>query len=156
MLEFRHLTLKDLNNVKKYVTNKNVTRFLTWDLYKDKDKICNYLNYAVKCNSFPDEIMGIIFNNCFIGTVHLLIKNQDNVRIGFGILPDFWNKGLGYKVVQEMIKYIKKSQWSKNTKKISVLIHNDNIYAQKICLKLNFKLGDKNFRENFYEYILIL
>ncbi len=72
------------------------------------------------------------------------------------MFPDFWNKGIGYKVALEIMEYIKNTKWSINIKQVTTVIHKDNIYAKKIFKKLNFNLKEKNVKNNFDQYVLVL
>lgn len=156
MIELKHITEGDTKKVLKYITNPKVSRFLTWSPYKDEEKIRKYFDYAIKCRDFPDEIFCIFFNGEIIGTAHLLNRDNESMQIGFGILPEFWGHGLGYETAIEIIQYIRNSKWSEKIKHVLAVIHQDNIYAQKISTKLNFHLKQKNIKNNFDQYMLIL
>jgi RimJ/RimL family protein N-acetyltransferase len=111
----------------------------------------------MKCKKFPDEIFCITFNNEIIGTSHMVFRGNKDVQIGFGILPEFWNQGLGYKISIKIIQHIvNSSEWSKKVSRISVVIHNKNIYALKIFAKLGFSLETKNIKDNFDKYTFFL
>lgn len=137
-----------------YVINLEVSRFLTWKPYNDLSSINEYLNYATKSVSFPDEILLISSNLSFLGTAHILKRDNADIQIGFGLLPEFWNKGFGLKIAISIINYIKNSQWNYKAERILVVIHKDNIYAKKIFIKLNFELNEENVKENFNRYVL--
>jgi RimJ/RimL family protein N-acetyltransferase len=150
------MTEKDTKKVREYITNPQVANFLTWEPYKNEVEIKKYFKYAFSCGDFPDEILCILFNNEVIGTAHLLKRDNENMQIGFGILPKFWNKGLGSKISLELIQYIKNSIWAKKINHIRAVIHKDNMYAQRIFTKLNFDLKQKNIKGDFDLYVLKL
>ncbi len=156
MIELKHITIKNIPAVSNYIVNPEVSKFLTWKPYTNEIDIQKYFDYAVKCLDFPDEIFCIIFEDEIIGTAHLLYRPNESVQIGFGILPRFWNKGLGYKVAIEIIQYIRNSRWSKETKRIIAVIHKKNVFASRIFIKLDFCLEKENVKDNFDQYVLVL
>ncbi len=153
---FKHITHKNKNSVLKYITNPLVSKFLTWKTYVNKLEIDKYFNYAISCTNFPDEIFCIILNNEIIGTIHMISRGNKSTQIGFGLLPEFWNKGIGLRVLKKNIKFIKSSSWYGETKEIWAVIHKDNIYAKKLFLKFGFIFNKKNTKKNFDRYVLIL
>ena len=135
-----------------YLKNNKVSKFLSWKPYKDIIKIKNYFKYATNSINFPDEILSINYNGTSIGTAHILSKGGGVTQIGFGILPNFWNKGLGSIILKKLILYIKKSEWSNNTKEIIGVIHKNNIYAIKIFQKENFAKVNKIIKKDYIYY----
>lgn len=152
-INFRHLRLKDLDDVYSFVKNKNVTKFLTWKTYSSKEETLNYLNIVSKKNSFPDETLGIIYQNALIGTIHLIYRDNYNTQIGFGIKENYWNQKIGKHVVSKLIKYLKNGDWGDKTKVILADVNQKNIYAIKILEKNCFVLSEKNIEKFRDRYI---
>ena len=97
MINFRHLKHKDLNDVRDYICDPNVTKYLTWNTYVNEEEINKYMCYATTCVKFPDEILAIVFGGKVIGTAHMIMLNDGVTQIGFGIQSKYWNRGIGKK-----------------------------------------------------------
>lgn len=156
MIKLEHIVEKDYKDVIKYITNSKVSKFLSWNPYCNENDIVKYLEYTKKSICFPDEIFSIFWNNNFIGTAHILKKSETDIQIGFGMFPEFWNRGFGLQIVNQILFYIKNSDWTHSTKRILAVIHKDNIYAERIFLKLDFVLEKREVKKNFNRYILLV
>lgn len=149
----RNFKSEDLLVVEEYVTSKKVAKFLTWKAYSNKDEILDYFQKALNLNKYPNEFLIIMNNNNAIGTTHIIFRGEEITQIGFGILPKYWNQGIGSLILPAIIKYIKKSEFYEKSKIICADISIDNIAAIKIFIKNNFILYKQNFQPNRDRYI---
>lgn len=142
--------------VKIYIQNKNVCKYLSWQPYNNEGKIREYFQYAKNANGYPDEILVIIHEGNCIGTLHILKKVEGVAQIGFGLLPDFWGKGFGNECCIEVLKHIRTTKWKDNIIKVITLIHEENIAAIKIALKNSFMkdVDQTGVKTNYIRYIL--
>jgi len=149
----RNFKSEDISMVEEYVTCEKVTKFLTWKAYSNKDEILAYFRKALNLNKYPDEFLIILNNNNAIGTGHIIFRGGEITQIGFGILAQFWNQGIGSLVLPAIIEHIKKSEFYKKSKIICADISIDNIAATKIFTKNGFILYKQNFQPNRDRYI---
>ena len=153
MIVLRNLSESDFKDLKKFVSNSQVTKYLTWKPYFDDKKIREFLEKSIACVDFPNEYLAIIYKGKLIGTIHLIDRYQGCVQFGFGIMPDLWGQGLGNVAVCMTLDYIKKTKWSERVKEIWADTHKDNLIAKKILLKNNFIntgfIDDENIRERY-------
>lgn len=138
MIELRHILPIDFNDMKSYVTNDQVTRFLTWDTYKNEEHVRGFLDKATGLNKFPNEFLGIIYKNKMIGTVHMIERKNKIVQFGFGILPVCWGRGLGAEIVKNVISYLKSGEWIKFVNLVVADIHKDNVHAIRVLEQCGF------------------
>jgi len=144
--------------VERYIRSKEVCKYLSWQPYSNEDKIKEYFQYAQKANGYPDEILIIVYKGNFVGTLHILKKTEGVAQIGFGLLPNFWAKGLGGDCCLKLIKHIHTTKWKDNTVKVITLIHEENIAAIKIALKSFFTkdINQIGVKTNYIRYILYI
>lgn len=154
MITLEHLSFVNKEDIIHYITNIDVSRYLTWKPYTEAEDIESYMQYAFSCNAFPDEIMGIFSEGKMIGTAHILAKGENVAQIGFGILPIHWNKGIGTVVLQSIIDHIKNSEWRDNTQFIRAQIHKQNKYAIRLILKQKFVLELENCKPDMDRFRL--
>lgn len=154
MLRLKHVAKDDFSQIKKYITHPMVSKYLSWQPYTASSKIDQYFAYALQSTHFPDEIFSIIFNKKIIGTAHILNKGNNITQVGFGILPEFWNKGIGTEVAQKIIGRIENSPWSPSSQYILIKVHKKNLFAKKIADKLAFTL-EKNYRDSKFEHYVL-
>jgi RimJ/RimL family protein N-acetyltransferase len=151
---FKYIDEKNFPDVVGYITNKDVCKFLSWQPYSLGEDIKKYRIYAEVSRSYPDEIMAIYEKEEFLGTLHILKKESGICQFGFGILPEFWNRGLGTAISKKIIEYIKGSEWSTHFDILYSVIHDENKSAVNIAIKSGF-LIDQNqsgVRESYTKY----
>lgn len=104
--------------------------------YEDNENFVK--NYIQKSPTHPFQSWYIIeVNNSKAGSLSLHKKNNE---LGYWLLPQFQNKGIGTKAIDEFMKVTNKSFYT-------IRAHIDNKRSQKISQKLGFKL-------THYEYQL--
>lgn len=155
-IEFRHLSTEHIEPVRQYITNPLVCIFLSWQPYHKENDIQDYFSYAKSCTNFPDEILCIIYEDRCVGTAHILKREGRIAQIGFGILPEYWNKGIGTTVCEKIINYIRESRWFENIDILRAVIAQQNTAALKIIAKLGFVLDKINTKPGFNSYQLMI
>lgn len=138
MITLRHLSTTDLEPIKAYVCDTNVSKYLTWAAYTNESDIAKYLTLASAKSSYPDEYLGAIWSERLIGTVHIISRGDGNAQTAFGLIPQLWNKGIGSGLAIELAEYIRRTEWAVHTRSIWVDIHRDNVAAIKIAVKMGF------------------
>ena len=96
--------------------------------------------WIVKENRKYDEFGNFkvfqVDNNIFIGYASLIPKKGlTEIEIEYMILPEYWRKGYGSEVVQELLKKIQKV---KSIKKVIANIDPNNIASKKILINNGF------------------
>ena len=154
LIRIRGVEKNDYQDIKKFISDQSVARYLTWEAYIDENKIKEYFNGILKQKKYPNETLAIDYNKNVIGTIHFIYRNHGCVQFGFGILPAYWHKGFGTAIVKESLKYIENSLWKKNIKELWADVNINNKYAIYILLKAGFRLNKKNIQTNRDRYIL--
>ena len=152
-LKLTHLKPKDYQDLQRFVTNKKVAKYLTWKVYHKESDIREYFKKILNKDSYPDETLAIDLKNKLIGTVHIISRENRAAQIGFGLLPDFWNMGLGSIALSLMRDYIKRSTWINNSEELWADVNRLNRYAIKILLKSGFTLTKLKLPLNRSRYI---
>jgi RimJ/RimL family protein N-acetyltransferase len=152
-LNYRHLNLTDSKKISSYLTDPRVSKYLTWKAYSSQADIEEYVKKSVKKLNYPDEVLAIEAKNEILGTVHFILRPGGIVQFGFGIKPNYWGKGLGRKIVADMLKILSTAEWKKHCKVIRADVHKDNIWPQKVLLLNDFKLADKNVGNDRYRFL---
>lgn len=147
---------KDYLSIYKFVTNYAVAEYLTWQPYKKESDIIKYFEKVISATSYPDQTLAIEYDSQVIGTVHIISKSDGCTQFGFGILPDYWNKGFGSATISHLLDYINSSIWKNKTKELWADVNKNNHYAIRILLKHGFKMFKNNISENRDRYILFL
>ena len=153
ILKLRHLKLEDYKNLRKFVINKKVANYLTWEAYKEEVDVKKYFKKILKKNSYPDETLAIDFNSKLIGTVHIISRGNKITQIGFGLLPGLWNKGLGLISLSLILTYIKEGEWINNSEELWADVNKLNRYAIRLLLKSDFILTKLKLPLNRCRYI---
>jgi len=136
----RHLNQGDYEDVRDYVCNPEVAKYLTWQVYTQEKDVRDYFNKSLPKIACPDEVLGIEYQGKMIGTVHLILRQGNFIQMGFGITPHLWGQGIGTKTLVVILSHIQNTEWSKISKEIWADIHQNNIYAAKTLEKGGFIL----------------
>lgn len=141
----------DFESVWIYSSNQEVTKFLTWDCYTSKEKCKLFFEEQVlKHKTLPNVFLMIELNDKVIGTAHIIQRSAFCNQIGFGILPEYWNKGYGTKIIKLIEKYIVDNFESENCE-IKADMHKNNVYMRKILKNAGYEfIGNiENNRESY-------
>lgn len=149
----RHIVESDFSQIKKYVTSNKVTKYLTWDIYKEGKDILLYMNSIKNKKSFPDESLWIICNWLLIGTIHIIARDKTNIQFWFWIIEEYWWKGIWTKVVKKSLDYIRNKWWLWLT--ILWDIHKKNKIGKKVLEKNNFICTNTYVSDDRERYIFL-
>lgn len=150
----RHILPWDYEQIKKYVTSSNVSKFLTWAPYDNEEDIKVYFNKILKATHFPDETLWIIHGNLLIGTIHIISRWKKNIQFWFWILPEYWWQWIGAMSVIKAIEYIRESIWTWYT--IWWDVHHLNRYGIDCLVKswFHFEKVEIELNRNRYSFII--
>lgn len=152
MIQLKHIQPADINYITSYVTDPKVTEFLTRDAYSNIEDIEKFVNYSVSCKNYPNEFLGVWYNDVCIGTVHILMENWKYIKIGFGIVPTYRHQGLGTKIVRSILQYIPSSSRKNVSQQVVAEVHKNNKAAIRILDKNDFSflaISDSHDREKY-------
>lgn len=152
-IQLRHIYQSD-KWIKAYITDIQVTKFLTRNAYIRQRDIDKFIEYASTCISYPNEFLAILYEDKPIGTAHILSEN-DYIKIGFGIMPYIRWKWLGTQLVKHIIQYVSQSS-RHHISKIVAEVHVENKAAVHVLLNNNFTLLEMADMHSREKYILIL
>jgi RimJ/RimL family protein N-acetyltransferase len=154
-IKIRSVEINDFAAIKEYITSADVAEYLTWQPYINEDLITEYFLKIRKANSFPNETLVIEYDGRVIGTIHFIFREKKCTQFGFGILPVYWNKGIGDKVVKLSLEYFFKSEWAKHSHIIWADVHRLNKFAIKVLQNNGFSLSKKSIEHNRNRYLII-
>ena len=150
----RHLNQGDYKDVREYVCNPEVAKYLTWQVYTQEKDVKDYFHKVLSKTACPDEVLGIEYQGKIIGTVHLILRQGNFIQMGFGITPHLWGQGIGTNTLEAILGRIQNTEWSMISKEIWADIHRDNIYAAKTLQKCGFILQKPGIELNRNRFIL--
>ena len=135
-LALRITVEKDFDAVWSYCSNATVTKYLTWDPYTSKAEFSEFFNEKM-LNASESLFLVITLDDVVIGTSHIIERSESTLQIGYGILPEYWNRGLGGKILGLIERYIEE-HWAGRSWTILLEFHKDNIAMQKIAVKRGY------------------
>lgn len=150
-LFIRPVKSADLDGLWKYCSSPEVTRFLTWDYYTSYEEFLQFFNSKMMVLSkLPNVFLSICYGNDVVGSIHIIERNKEIYQIGFGIIPALWRKGIGTRVMQLLLDYIR-AHSPYQTYQLWGDIHKDNFPMKNLLLKFEFKFNSKipNAREHY-------
>ena len=130
-LEFKKMTLNDLNTIKSNLTT-DFDNFWNYNILKSE--LENNLSYFIICK-FQNEIVGF-------GGIKKILDDADIMNIV--VKKDYRNKKIGTKLLNELINLAK----SLNIKYINLEVNENNKYAIQLYINLGFIKNGK--RNNYY------
>ena len=144
-MNYKNLQLEKLNEEDfpihyQLVSNAKVMKMITgnpMNLEEAQDKFTKILN----CNDLHPELGYFKITDTkteeFIGVAKLEIKEKDSseAELGYLLLPDFWGKGIGSKVVTRLLALAMNQNQILN---VFAIIDPENIPSRKILEKNGF------------------
>lgn len=128
-VKFERVAEKHKKDIFEYGQDLEVTKFLTWGPLQNEDQV----NIQLLQNQ---DSWAMICDNKMVGTFSIVNKNVTPWQIGYVLNKKYWNKGLGSKGLDFLIKFIKTNYSDQN--KIDARVHVMNISSQKLLEKFNF------------------
>lgn len=131
----REILLDDSDFLYELYLKRPLRDILTPIKYDEQKKFVK--KYLEKSNDHPYQSWNIVeIDDKKAGSLTLHKKNNE---IGYWLLPEFQNMGIGTKMIKQFIETNKKSYYTIRT-------HIDNKRSQHIAQKLNFKLSQYEYR----------
>lgn len=107
-LTLRKITKKDLEDVYRYASDEEVSKFLLWSPHKSREQTKLYLkNITAAYNRGEYFDWGIEYEGHIIGTVGFTTLDAINNKgeIGYVLSSEFWGKGIACEAAQAIIKF---------------------------------------------------
>lgn len=157
-LIIRKLEEKDIDDWYEMVSDTEVTKFMMFPAYTDKNQLKERYNFVqdnYKKNRFHDYFIELKENHKVIGTIGIvkyIKKAHGQVEIGYLSNKDFWKNGYMTEALHAMIKYI-----FENTTINRICLKHDtaNIASGKVMQKNNMffegitrETSDTNYSDN--------
>lgn len=111
-LILRRFTLDDAEDAfRNWESSEKVTRYLTWEPYKNIDDLKDYIRYVIDCCEKPDhydwviELKGL---GQVIGSIGVIWEREDIAacEIGYCLGDAFWGKGIMPEALKEVIRFL--------------------------------------------------
>ncbi|GGD12640.1 N-acetyltransferase [Pontibacillus salipaludis] len=109
-LLLRKITLEDVDDMYHYVSNEEVTKYVTWEAHKSISDTKEFIEYALTQYENKDlSPWGIEYKESgkFIGTIDFVYweVNHNVAEIGYALSKDYWGKGISTEAVKEVIMF---------------------------------------------------
>lgn len=109
-LIIRKFTETDIDDFYEYVSDDEVTRYLLWDTYKNKDVAREYIASIIeKYNRYELAPWGIELkeNSKLVGSIDFVKYDYKNfsAEIGYVLNRNYWNKGIMTEALKTIIKF---------------------------------------------------
>lgn len=106
----RKFTKNDINDLYEYASDSEVTKFLSWDTYKNIDIAVDYIeNVLLRYSKNKIAPWGIEWkeNSKMIGSIDFVQYDKKNfsAEIGYVLNRKYWNKGIMTEALKEIIKF---------------------------------------------------
>jgi [ribosomal protein S5]-alanine N-acetyltransferase len=119
--------------VMRFITGKAYTRSEAANRFREviginiKNKETGYFNIFLKNTGQP------------IGIAKVVITKDNEAEIGYVFLPEYWGKGFGSEISEELVSY---SRSIKRLKSLIAITDPQNLASKKILVKCGFSLEE--------------
>ncbi len=154
-IELRTAQESDFSDFWEFCSNEEVSKYLTWDKYTDKDLAKSFFEEKMLKNTeLPNVYLMILYQGKVIGNAHIIERPEDGLQIGIGLLPQYWHKKLGTHALVELENYIRKN-WKSKYCQLLADIHENNTAMRKILLNQGYTLKSsiENHRQAYRKII---
>ncbi len=136
----RKFNLQDATNLFEYVSNENVTRYLTRNPHKSIEETKAYLSNVVTKYDLYTYRWAICLkeNNKVIGTIDVVRLNKENeeAEIGYVLNEKYHNRGYMSEAFNGVINYLFNEV---NLKKIKACYQLGNVASKRVMKKCGLK-----------------
>lgn len=130
-----------------------VSRYLTWERYTDESEVKKYFESAIQKQSFPDEVLAILVGDSFIGTIHIILRQNAYAQLGFNTFTQYQQyNDIGNLIMHKIIEHMKQSQWWAHIKEIWIDCHKKNIFMTQVAMSYGFIYDNKDVGLNRVHY----
>lgn len=111
-LILRRFTLDDAEDMfRNWAASEKVTRYLTWEPYKNTDDVKGYIQYVIESCEQPDHYDWVIEYKELgqvIGSIGVISLREDIAacEIGYCLSDKFWGKGIMPEALREVIRFL--------------------------------------------------
>ncbi|KWW22602.1 MULTISPECIES: GNAT family protein [Peribacillus] len=109
-LIMRKVTMKDAEDMFAYASNREVSRFVTWDAHGSLSATKDYIQLILQ--NYEDSHIapwGIQYKESgkLIGTIDYVSwqVNHHHAEIGYVLAPEYWGKGLMTEAVEKIVAF---------------------------------------------------
>lgn len=131
MIQLRLIENYDFENVYEYSSNAKVAKYLTWDQYNSREEFTPFFFKMLHSRAIDNEFLSILDNDLFLGTAHIIRRENSWYQFGFGVLPQYWGKRHGEKILHCIENIIDESV-PETQYGLRAECHIDNVPIQKI------------------------
>jgi [ribosomal protein S5]-alanine N-acetyltransferase len=148
---FKALTINDAEEVHKYASDEDVSRFIGWRLMHTLNETREYIEEMLKRESAGTHIYASIVlksTQAIIGTAMIFNfdKEANHAEIGYVFHKDHWGKGYGTETVALMSDFAFKTL---NLHKLHASVVAANIGSSRILEKNGFELEGR-FKDHYF------
>jgi len=141
-LILRRLILNDIEDVFHYSSNREVTKFVTWEAHQTFDDTLNFLQYLFKqYQNGQTGQWGIEFQETgkIIGAIDFVSMKAESTigEVGYILSEDYWGQGIMTEALQEVMRYGFKTM---NLKRIEAKCVANNKASSRVLEKANMRL----------------
>jgi ribosomal-protein-alanine N-acetyltransferase len=160
-ISFKALSIDDVQEIHKYASDKEVSRFIGWDLMNTLNETCEHIEIMLKRESAGTHLYASIVlksTQAIIGTAMIFNFDQEanQAEIGYVFHKDHWGKGYGTESIALMNDFAFDSL---NLHKLHAKVVDANIGSARILEKnkyeLEGRLKDHYFIEDRYHDSLL-
>lgn len=94
---------------KNYATDERVTRFLSWEPYREMAALEQFIAAQIAAYENPEAYSWVIeYDGQVVGSISTVTNDERNrsCEIGYCIGYDFWNKGITAEALLAVMKYL--------------------------------------------------
>lgn len=151
-LKLRRFTLSDASYMfKNYATDERVTKFLSWEQYKNIEDIESFLSDIINKYTYLNVYhWAIEIDNEVIGSISTISidENNCNCEIGYCLGYDYWNKGITSEALSVVMDFLFSEV---GMHRITAKHDIDNPSSGRVMQKCNMTLEGK-LREHYLRH----
>lgn len=148
---FKSLNTNDAEEIHKYASDEDVSRFIGWKLMNTLDETRDYVEVMLKRESAGTHLYASIAlksNEAIIGTAMIFNFDQEakHAEVGYVFHKDYWGKGFGTETVTLMSNFAFESL---NLHKLHGHVVDTNFGSSRVLEKNGFELEGR-FKDYYF------
>ncbi|MCM2536173.1 GNAT family N-acetyltransferase [Neobacillus pocheonensis] len=150
-ITFKALSIDDVKEIHNYASDKEVSRFIGWDLMNTLNETREHIEIMLKRESTGTHLYASIVvksTQAIVGTAMIFNFDQEanHAEIGYVFHKDHWGKGYGTESVALMSDFAFKSL---NLHKLHASVVDTNIGSARILEKNKYELEGR-LKDHYY------
>jgi ribosomal-protein-alanine N-acetyltransferase len=146
-LTYEKFTADDKLDYKRWYMNDEVMKYITGRGLNEQETETRFQKTLLINNT--DPMLGFfaardIGSRAFIGVMKMVWYGEGRVEVGYGMLPEFWNKGYASEMMVAMIDYIRKL----DAKMLVAIVHERHAASKHVLSKFDFRFDKFSDEEN--------